>query len=98
MFLGGHVENAATAPTTQQSSTAGSRPSIGKISGEIVRTVVITYVLARPISLLGVGCDWTGAGRLAIWLWFGFSAMMWDSSQLAGQGWRRYTLCRARLV
>jgi hypothetical protein len=77
---------------------AGSRPSIGKVSSEIVRTVVITYVLARPISLLGVGCGWTGAGRLAIWLWFGFSAMMWDSSQLAGQGWRRFTLCRARLV
>jgi hypothetical protein len=59
------------------SSTAGSTPSVGKVSSEIVRTLVITYVLARLIALLGVGSDWTGAVRLAIWLWFGFSAMMW---------------------
>jgi hypothetical protein len=56
--------------------TAGTTPSIGKVVGEIVRTLVITYVLTRLIVLLG-GSDWKGAVRLALWLWFGFSAMMW---------------------
>jgi CBS domain containing-hemolysin-like protein len=51
-------------------------PSIGKILGEIVRTLVITFVVARLITLLG-GTDWKSAVHLAIWLWFGFSAMMW---------------------
>jgi hypothetical protein len=55
---------------------AGPIPSIGKVLGEIVRTFVITFVVARLISLLG-GSDWKGAVRLALWLWFGFSAMMW---------------------
>jgi hypothetical protein len=56
--------------------TAGTTPSLGKVVGELLRTLVITYVLARLIALLG-GSDWKGAGRLAIWMWFGFSAMMW---------------------
>jgi hypothetical protein len=56
--------------------TAGTTPSIGKVVGEIARTLVITYVLARLIALLGGG-DWKGAVSLTVWLWFGFSAMMW---------------------
>jgi len=56
--------------------TAGTTPSLGKVVGELLRTLVITYVLARLIALLR-GSDWKGAGRLALWLWFGFSAMMW---------------------
>ena len=57
-------------------STAGATPSIGKIVGELIRTFIITYVLARLIALLG-DSKWKAAVRLAIWLWFGFSAMMW---------------------
>jgi hypothetical protein len=57
-------------------ATAGTTPSIGRVLGEMVRTLVITYVLARLIALLGGG-DWKGAVRLTLWLWFGFSAMMW---------------------
>ena len=63
-------------------STAGTTPSIGKIVGELIRTLIITYVLARLIALLGGGSDWKGAVRLAIWLWFGFSAMMWAGAIL----------------
>lgn len=55
---------------------AGMTSSIGKAVGELFRTLVITYVFARLIGLLG-GADWKGAVRLAFWLWFGFSAMMW---------------------
>ena len=56
--------------------TAGATPSVGKVVGEIIRTLIITYVLARLIALLGRD-DWKSAVRLALWLWFGFSAMMW---------------------
>jgi hypothetical protein len=55
-------------------ATAGTTPSIGKVLGEIVRTLVITYVLACLIALLGSG-EWKGAVRLTLWLWFGFSAI-----------------------
>ena len=57
-------------------SAAGTTPSIGRVLGEIVRTLVITFVVARLIALLGAS-DWKGAVRLALWLWFGFSGMMW---------------------
>jgi hypothetical protein len=57
-------------------ATAGTTPSVGKVLGEIVRTLVITYVLARLMALLGAN-GWKGAVPLALWLWFGFSAMMW---------------------
>jgi len=57
-------------------SAAGTTPSIGKVLGEVVRTLVITYVLARVIALLGGG-DWKSTVSIALWLWFGFSAMMW---------------------
>ena len=56
--------------------TGGTTPSIGKVVGELVRTLVVTYVVARLIALLG-GSGWKPAVRLAFWLWFGFSAMMW---------------------
>jgi hypothetical protein len=79
------------------SSTAGSTPSVGKVSSEIVRTLVITYVLARLIALLGVGSDWTGAVRLAIWLWFGFSAMMWVGAIHSGD-WLLKTLLMAVIL
>ena len=49
---------------------------MAKAVGEIVRTLMITYVVARLLALLGGG-DWKSAVTLAIWLWFGFSAMMW---------------------
>jgi len=62
-------------------STAGTTPSTGKVIGEIVRTLVITYVLARLMTLLG-GVDWKATVRLAIWLWFGFSAMMWVGAMM----------------
>ena len=54
----------------------GTAPLIWKVAGEIVRTVIITYVLARLIVLLGGG-GWKRAVGLAVLVWFGFSAMMW---------------------
>jgi len=39
--------------------------------GEIVRTLVIAYVLAHVVSLLGVSGNSKAAISLAIWLWLG---------------------------
>jgi Protein of unknown function (DUF1761) len=56
-------------------ATAG-KPSAWVAAAEFARTLVITFVLARLITLLG-SKDWISAVELALWLWFGFSAMMW---------------------
>lgn len=57
-------------------ATAGVTPSILKAVGELFRTIIITLVIARLMALLG-SSDWKSAVRLALWLWFGFSGMMW---------------------
>jgi hypothetical protein len=57
-------------------ATAGMTPSLLKAVGELFRTIIITLVIARLMALLG-GRDWKGAVLLALWLWFGFSGMMW---------------------
>ena len=46
-----------------------------KMLGEIVRTLVVAYVLARFVVLLGV-VDWKGAVQLGTWLWIGFPLMI----------------------
>lgn len=51
-------------------------PSAGRAFGEFVRTLVIAFVVAHLVSHLGAR-DWKSALGLAVWLWFGFSAMMW---------------------
>jgi Protein of unknown function (DUF1761) len=52
---------------------------IGEIVGEFVRGLVVAYVLARLLVLLGVN-NWLGAAQLGIWLWIGFPAMVLMSS------------------
>jgi len=49
-----------------------------KVVAELLRTLVLAYVLARLIALLRVG--WTGALRLGIWLWIGFPAVLLSGS------------------
>ena len=57
-------------------ATAGMKASMWKALAELARTFVITLVLARLIAMLGAA-DWKSGLRLALWLWFGFSALMW---------------------
>lgn len=54
----------------------GAKPSIAKALAEIARKIVISFVLATLIKRLG-GTDLKSVVQLALWLWFGFSAMMW---------------------
>jgi hypothetical protein len=54
---------------------ANMRPPAGEMLGEFVRYLVVAYVLARFVVLLGVG-DWKGAVQLGLWVWIGFQAML----------------------
>jgi hypothetical protein len=54
-----------------------------KMFCEFARGLVVAYVLARFVALLGVA-DWMHAVQLGIWVWIGFPLMilvgsvMWD--------------------
>jgi Protein of unknown function (DUF1761) len=47
-----------------------------KLLIEIPRTLGVTFVMARLLTMLGAA-DVKSAVKLALWLWFGFSALMW---------------------
>jgi len=47
------------------------KPQPWKILVEIVRSLVVAYVLARFVVLLGV-VEWMGAVQLGVWVWIGF--------------------------
>ena len=55
-----------------------------KMLGEFARSLVVAYVLARFVVLLGV-VDWKGAVNLGVWLWIAFpvvllgGAVMWEN-------------------
>jgi hypothetical protein len=58
--------------------------SAWKKATELVRELVIAYVVARFVVLIGV-VDWKAAVQLGFWLWFGFvfmilvGAVVWDN-------------------
>jgi hypothetical protein len=47
----------------------------GKMLGELLKVLVIAYVLAHLLALLGV-VDWMAAVRLGAWVWIGFQATL----------------------
>jgi hypothetical protein len=55
-----------------------------KIAVDLVRELVVVYVLARLINGLGI-VDWKGALSLGFWVWLGFpvqmlvGASLWDN-------------------
>ena len=56
-------------------AVADMRPPAGELVGELARNLVIAFVLARFIALLGV-VGWMNAVQLGLWLWIGFQAML----------------------
>ena len=50
-----------------------------KMLGELVRSFIVAYVLARFVMLLGI-VDWKGAVRLGLWIWIGFPLMILTGS------------------
>jgi hypothetical protein len=63
--------------------TASPSMPAWKVLVELVRELVVGYVLARFVQLGGV-VDWKGALRLGFWAWLGFpvamlvGASLWD--------------------
>ena len=57
------------------------KPQPAKIAVELFRTLIVTYVLARFVVLLGI-TSWLGAVQLGIWLWVGFPFMILSGSVL----------------
>src|SRR5438309_4303036 len=55
-----------------------------KKAAEFGREIIIAYVVARFVVLLGIA-DWKAAAQLGVWLWFGFvfmilvGAVVWDN-------------------
>jgi hypothetical protein len=47
-----------------------------KLLVEIPRTLAVTFAMARLLTTLEAN-DAKSAAKLALWLWFGFSALMW---------------------
>lgn len=71
---------------------AGMKPPVGEIVAELVRGLVVAYVLAHIIVVLGVS-DWAGAVQLAFWLWLGFQAMAIVGSVIhENYPWRLYAI------
>jgi hypothetical protein len=58
------------------SANAGDRQMpVGKLLAQFVRSLVIAFVLARFVVLLGIS-DWMGAVQFAVWVWIGFNAAL----------------------
>lgn len=57
-------------------AAAAGGPSAARVAVELGRTLIITFVLAQLMTMLG-SSGWKSAAALALRLWFGFSAMMW---------------------
>lgn len=63
---------------------AGAKMPVGKLGIELVRCLVLAYVIACLVVLLGLG-TWLGAVRFGIFLWIGFpiilltGSVLWDN-------------------
>ena len=62
-----------------------TKPQPARMAVEIVRTLVVTCVLAHFVVLLGI-TGWISAVKLGLWLWIGFPFMilvgsvLWDTT------------------
>jgi len=56
-------------------AVAEMSPPAAELLGELVRNLVVAFVLAHFVVRLGVG-DWKGAVQLGLWVSVGFQAML----------------------
>ena len=54
---------------------ADMRPPAGEMIGELVKNLVVAFVLSYFVVRLDVA-DWKGALQLGLWVWVGFQAML----------------------
>ena len=55
------------------------KPAPWKVLVELARSLLVAYVLARFVALLAIS-DWKSALGLAVWMWIGFSLVLWVGS------------------
>jgi hypothetical protein len=60
---------------------AGAKMPAGKLFIELVRCLVLAYVIARFAALLGIG-SWMGAVHFGLLLWIGFPVILLTGSVL----------------
>jgi uncharacterized protein DUF1761 len=60
---------------------AGAKMPAGKLLVELARCLVLAYVIACFVALLGLG-SWMGALRLGLLLWIGFPVVLLTGSVL----------------
>jgi hypothetical protein len=60
---------------------AGAKMPAGKLVIELVRCIVLAYVVARLIALLGVS-SWLGAVHFGFFMWIGFPVILLTGSVL----------------
>ena len=61
-----------------------TKPQPARMAVEIVRTLVVTCVLAHFVVILGI-TGWISAVKLGLWLWIGFPFMILVGSVLWGK-------------
>lgn len=54
---------------------AGAKMPVGKLVVELLRCLVLTYVIAELVTLFGVH-HWMGAVRFGVFLWVGFPVIL----------------------
>ncbi len=68
------------------------RMPVWKVLAEFARGLVVAYVLARFVVLLGVG-GWQSAAQLGLWLWLGFYATLYVGAVIhENMPWRLYAI------
>ena len=66
---------------------AGAKVPAGKLLIELARCLVLAYVIARFVALLGI-TTWIGALHFGLFLWIGFpvillaGSVLWDNTPL----------------
>jgi hypothetical protein len=66
---------------------AGAKVPAGKLLIELARCLVLAYVIARFVALLGI-TSWIGALHFGLFLWIGFpvillaGSVLWDNTPL----------------
>jgi Protein of unknown function (DUF1761) len=67
-----------------------TKPPVGELLGELAKNLVVAFVVARFVVLLGVA-DWMGGLQLGLWVGIGFQAVLLLGAVLhEGMPWRLY--------
>jgi uncharacterized protein DUF1761 len=66
-------------PGSPGTPAAMVRPTAWKMGAEVVRDLILAFVLARLVRGLGIS-TWTAGAGLAVLLWVGFPFVLWTGA------------------